>query len=134
MAIRSSIAVAVVLVTLSFAPSAPRAEPRRGQVWEPGFVSADGTAVPGFWRPIERDGFEWIEGRWDGAFWVRPYWKPERRRGSFIWVTGSPGPSGWIHGYWRLPYYPDEPGWIDHRPIRTPQVIVIDCDQSGKSP
>jgi hypothetical protein len=75
---------------------------RDGWDWVEGRYLADGTYAWGHWRP-ERDGpdgYVWEPGVWDGEAWVEGYWRPEARAG-FRWVGASFAEDGVFRaGYW----------------------------------
>jgi len=98
-------AVAVLCVFSVLLPETASAA-TAGKVWVPEHTLADGTFIPGHWRPAKKPGFTWVEGRIDGGIWVAGYWKP---------VGAVPVGTVWKAGYWRNGKW-HSGRWIKTRP------------------
>jgi hypothetical protein len=86
---------------------------RRGHVWEPGYVTADGYWVDGHWRPVRRSGYRWVAPHVSGGVRVAGFWAPREVRVGFVWEAGFVGPFGWVDGTWRPAH---RAGWVWHAP------------------
>lgn len=80
-----------------WAPSSPAPD---GYTWVPGFWDGE-EWTDGFWRPIYRGGFRWLEGYYDaeGRF-IAGYWEPIEQRPGHVWVPGWFDGNQWVEGRW----------------------------------
>lgn len=78
-------------------------QPDSDHLWIEPYSTENGIRLPGFWRPSQRDGFTWVEGKEVMSIWVPGYWQPtEEKSSDKIWVQGHVSSAGvWIEGYWR---------------------------------
>ena len=113
-------ALSLLLIPPSF--SAQRGiRPRKGGklVWVAPLEISEEVTVPGFWRPVSRRGYTWVEasrdekGRWHHGYWeplfkdaldgpttIPGYWGPNTRTGSTWLKVSQPTTLRWGDSFW----------------------------------